>query len=250
MIHYFEYNGKDSRDYDVYITDKSAYNKPQRDISFESVVGRSGDLIIDNGRYKNLDIEYNLRLFAKEIIGNNNPNDFAFAFSRVADWLRSNNNYCRLTDSYNPNYYRMAVVNSSISLTQKHPMIGDFSVTFNCKPYIYNFSGDNIIEIAQSGEVIYNYENSDSLPLIRAYSNNSSSPTTIVFAINERGFSVTNVLDYVDIDSEMMNVYKGETNMNANYSASSFPTFNIGSNTITFVANVSKLSIKPRWRSI
>ena len=251
MIHSFTFNGEDSRDYGIYIVNKTAFNKPEKDVSMIQVPGRNGDLIIDNGGYKNLNIKYNLRLFARDIIGTNEPSDFSFAFERVANWLRAGNNYSVLTDTYNPGYYRYACITSSISVTQRHPMIADFAVTFSCKPYKYHMDSTDI-ELTRNTSIT-NYENAESLPLIRVYTNveyDSETETQHYFSFGGTMFHIKNINGYVDIDSETMNVYKGTTSMNNNYYNDTFPTIKPGSNEIVFVQNVSKLVISPRWRAI
>lgn len=251
MIHHFSYNGKDSRRFGVYITDKTAYDKPERDISMIQVPGRNGDLIVDNGGYKNLSVKYDLRIAADNIRGINNPDDFSHAFEKAANWLQPTNNYFVLEDSYNPGYYRMGCIKSAISVKTKHPLIADFSVTFSCKPYRYRVESEEI-EITEN-TTINNEENAESLPLIRVYTNvvyDSETETDHYFSIGDNTFHVKNINGYVDIDSDMMNVFKGTTAMNNNYYSDTFPSLMPGSNVVALLQNVSKLVITPRWRAL
>ena len=58
MIHDFSFNGKSLFDFGVIVTNSPEWVVPQRDVTSVSIPGRSGDLIIDNGRYNNLSIPY------------------------------------------------------------------------------------------------------------------------------------------------------------------------------------------------
>lgn len=252
MIHWFDYNGQSTRDFNCYITKKTSYDKPERDITSLSVPGRSGDLIIDNKRYKNISIEYGIKFFTDDITGRDN-HDFSAQYRRISSWLTPTNNYFVLSDSYDPDYYRKACLSSSVNLTHPRKDIGTFSVKFNCKPYRYSYDGENTYTLTSSG-TIYNPEDEESLPLIKIYIGETYQIATIIvggtlFKVNTTGTAI--------IDSEMMNVYKrsGSANVNLNgaYTASGkdgFPILKSGNTTIQLVYGIDKVEIIPRWRTL
>ena len=110
MLNYFKFNGGDSRDYGVLIRNKKTYNQAEKDITFEPVAGRSGDIVIDNGRYNNVEMGYGVTLFAPTLDEKNiNQNiNLAYSTQDLKDWLIADGNYYKLTDCYDPDYYRMA----------------------------------------------------------------------------------------------------------------------------------------------
>ena len=247
MLNWFEYDGEDSRDYGLYILQKQPYNAPQRDISFISVAGRDGDLIIDNGRYKNVDISLKLRLFAKRLTSDENG-DFLNAYKRVLDWLQPNTDYKVLADSYDLEYYRKAVIKSALTVNRLHADVADLSLSMSCKPYKYRFDGDKIITCSGGQTTIfYNDENAEALPLIRVYATDAL-PLTVY--MNGRTYAFSSVDGYVDVDSETMNVFKGTTNKNSTFNATAFPKIIKGANSVSMSSNASKIEIKPRWRSL
>lgn len=249
MINWFSYNGRDSREFPIYITSKNSFDKPERDISIVEVPGRNGDIIIDNGRFKNVKIDYGLKFIVEGLTGWENY-DFASSYNKISEWLRPTAEYYNLTDSYDPNYYRKACLKSSIKLKQLHYDIGAFNVSFSCKPYRYRFDGEDVIQLT-SGGTITNPESEYSLPLIRVYSTSNGDVTfTITTDSGFLTFLVMNVEGYVDIDSEAMNVYKGSSNYNNNYVHSGFPKLAPGENTIEFTSNVQSIQITPRWRTL
>ena len=54
MMNAFQFNGRSSSEFGVYISGGGTYNAPERDVEFMAMPGRSGDLLIDNGRFKNI----------------------------------------------------------------------------------------------------------------------------------------------------------------------------------------------------
>lgn len=257
LIHNFTFSDINSRDYGLFIRTKQSYDKPQRDMSIISVPGRDGDLAIDNGSFKNIDIKLGLRLFVPPI-SNNKVDNFNFAYSNAVKWLKQTAEYCVYSDSYDPDYYRLACIKSALTVTQKRYDIADFDVTFSCKPYKYRWDGDTVATL-DSGSVssitIYNPEDYDSLPLIKVYTAATYDPSTTrthSFSLNGVTYSITQINGNCTIDSEMMNVYHGSINKNKNYQQTAFPKLIPGTNTLSLIGggNVTKIEVTPRWRTI
>lgn len=57
-MNYFEFNGVRSSDYGLIISSKDIYSAPASDVSFVSVPGRNGDVMIDNNRFLNVTVSY------------------------------------------------------------------------------------------------------------------------------------------------------------------------------------------------
>lgn len=247
MINYFNYKNKDSRDYGILIRNKQTFDAPKRDIDFVSVPGRDGDLLIDNGRYPNVDMTYGIMLVAPSI-NPLNPNeniDLAEASKAVRQWLMSNYNYYQLIDSYDPDYFRLAVFSGDIKLETKNTSIAYSDIKFNCKPYRYRIDGQKNLTTNASALTLFNPESLFSLPRITVKGNG-----TLTITVNSVTYTVTNVVNSVIIDSEMMNIYNPNqsTNYNRYASFSTFPKLKSGTNTITPGTNVTGIDIIPRWR--
>lgn len=54
----FTFNGQAASDFGLLVSDKDIYFAPARDVSFVSVPGRNGDVLIDNNRYENINVSY------------------------------------------------------------------------------------------------------------------------------------------------------------------------------------------------
>lgn len=249
MINYFNFNGKDSRDYGVLIRNKKTYNQAEKDITFEPVAGRSGDIVIDNGRYNNVEMGYGVTLFAPTLDKKNTNQNVNLSYStqNLKDWLIADGNYYKLTDCYDPDYYRMACYSGGMEFETFTTNIAKTDIIFNCKPYKYRNDGNSLIEVSD-GESIFNPEAHKSLPYIKIYSITETG--NVVLRLNDQTIYLSQVDEYIEIDSEMQNVFKGLTPQNNLLKSTNFPILLPGINRINYVSNVAKVEIIPRWRTI
>lgn len=170
----FEFDGESSKNYSVYITGEAVYNAPEREVEMISIPGRNGAFALDKGRFENIEVTYPAGIFA------DNELDFARAVSNLRNYLCSKKGYCRLTDDYNPDEYRLAIYKSGLEVDPAQLKAGEFDITFDCKPQRYLMSGETPMDIT-SGENILNPTLSDSQPLIEVegYGNISFGDFTI-----------------------------------------------------------------------
>lgn len=253
MLNYFIFNGKNSLDYNVLIRNKTSYNAPERDIDIIPVAGRDGDIIIDNKKYNNISMKYGLAMVAQHLYQPNKNLDMAYAIKDFNSWIyQVQGGYFKLTDSYDPLYYRMACITDGISWNTKTENYAESEIEFTCKPYKYLIDGEKTITISEQQTTINNPENFTALPLIRWYGKTATCIIIINGSIYK--FDFTNVQhDYVTIDSEAQSVTAGSTNYYSNYTPSSsqlFPTLKAGNNTIFKQGGTTKIELVPRWRCI
>ena len=228
------FNGHSSLEYGLLITGKGSYKGAQRDITYTSIPGRSGDLVTDNGRYKNVKIPYSLALL--------NTTEWGFdELTRlIKGWLLSEQGYFPLWDSYDGKYYRLASYSNEVDIEQELRDLGKLKLSFNCKPFKYSFEGQRTVEMTAAG-TLYNAEQFESKPYIKIVGSG-----TITLTINSAAVTLSNVDGYIEIDSEMMNAYKGTTAANSQMSGA-FPVLAPGKNNIAWTGNVTRLEIVPRW---
>ena len=231
----FIYNGK--RSYDdmcLIITETPPFVAAEREVEFTSIPGKSGDLIEDGGRYKNVTIPYTVAALT-------DPFDLPLLVKKIAAWLGATGGYFILSDTYDPNYFRYARYSGNLNIADILLKIGTAQLNFNAKPFKYSFDGQQAITISASG-VIYNPEGFASIPYIKITGNGD-----ITLSIENSSFAFKGVNGYIEIDSEIMAAYKGEELQNDKISFSDFPTLAPGANHISTVGNVSKIEIVPRW---
>lgn len=154
-----EFDGESSGNYGVYISGEAVYNAPERDVEMMSIPGRNGAFALDNGRFENIEVTYPAGIFA------DNEYDFAKAISDFRNFLCSKNGYCRLTDGYNPDEYRMAIYKSGLEVTPAQLKAGEFEIIFECKPQRYLMSGESAIPVT-SGDTLLNPTLFDAKPML------------------------------------------------------------------------------------
>lgn len=230
MRNWLIFNEKSTKDYGVYISGLNTYNAPERDVEVISVQGRNGDLTIDNGRYKNIDVKYPAFIY----------NRFNANIEGFRNYLLSQRGYKRLEDTYHPNEYRLARYKGGLNAKVVDWLeAGEFDLVFDCYPQRFLKEGEHTITIETSGSIYNNYQ--PSKPLIRAYGEGTFTIGSVTVTIDE-------AIDYTDIDCELQECYKDtlETNCNANVTLTDFPVLESGNNAIS-MTGITKLDIIPRW---
>ena len=202
---------------------------PERDREYVSVPGRDGDLIIDNGRYKNITLNYKAYIIK----------DYNVNIRGLRNALNSKKGYKRLEDSINVEEYRMAEALPFEVDEYGILRAGELTISFNCKPQRFLKSGEQAIEFTAAGSIHNEYM--PSKPLIRAYGTGS-------FTISGVSVQITTANEYTDIDCELMEAYKGSTNCNGNIvlTNGTFPVLNQGDNSIG-ISGLTRIEITPRW---
>lgn len=154
--------GSTSASFDVAITGEGVYNAPERDVEQVVIPGRNGELMLDNGRFQNIDIVY------PACIAADSQADLADAISDFRNFLCSKIGYQRLEDDYNPDEYRMAIYKSGLEVSPKIRQAGSFEIIFNCKPQRFLKSGETAVSIA-SGGTISNPTAFESKPILEVF---------------------------------------------------------------------------------
>ena len=229
------FNNKSSADCRIQVAHPPGYAYPERDYTITHIPGRNGDIIQDNGCYKNVERTYEVSFDA--------PNeDFATYANAVSAWLHSTTGYARLEDSYEPNYYRMATYQESNIFENLYNQAGTATIVFECKPQRFLKTGDNIIAI-QNSLTIMNPTGFEAYPLFKV------TGTSGVLTVNGNSIALSSIDDFVMLDCELQDAYKENINKNSTISGT-FPVLKPGSNTIRWTGGISSVTMKPRWWTI
>ena len=155
----FTFDGEKSTDYGVAILGEGVFNAPERDVEMITIPGRSGQFVLDNGRFENIEVTYPANLIA------DSEADFAEALSDFRNMLCSKRGYVRLQDDYHPDEYRMAVYKSGLDVDEKVLRAGEFEITFDCKPQRWLTSGETAVAVT-SGDTLTNPTLFEASPLL------------------------------------------------------------------------------------
>ena len=240
---YFVFNGTSSAELGVRIISKNIYSAPKYDINLISIPGRNGELVSNNGRFSNVGVSYSCFLPAKTI------DELGTKIRNVKKWLYAEpGEYHDLSDSFDSLFFRKAIFNSKLDVTDQVSKIGIFTVSFSCLPFKYSEEGQEVITITEATE-IYNPYPFDSKPYLKIYGSGNG---TLVFDSEEgiKTWTIANISSYVECDSELMNFYKGTQLKNSDVTGSTFPILKPGTNYIAFTGGITSIEIIPRWVSL
>lgn len=231
-MNFFTYNGKSSRDFGIFISGEGTFGGPERDVTLYDVPGRNGSLLVDNGRFKNITIPY--PAFIRR--------NFKARADAARAWLLQPSGYVRLEDTYHPEFFRMArFVGPMDFATRFLNYSGEITLNFDAKPQRFLRSGEYPIEFTAPGDII-NTQSYDALPLITVYGNGGGA-----LSIGGTSVSITDIDEYVVLDSDTQNAYKGTQNKNSLVQLDEFPKLIPGDNEIGFSGGITKIEIVPRW---
>lgn len=122
---------------------------PERSYEVIEVPGRDGDVVIDNGNFKNYRQSYSVFIDA------NDPDEATYqrVSSKIAEWLLSSPGYQRLEDSYDPEFYRMAYYSGGSNFSNFFNIYGRGSIEFTCAPRRFYKSGEEEITLINGLEL-------------------------------------------------------------------------------------------------
>lgn len=146
-------------------------------------------------------------------------------------------------------HFRYGVISSSLDIEEQLNKVGSFTVTFNCKPYKYSFSGQQTVAADDSTLTVTNPTAFESRPYIKLYGSgavtlNISSPDSTNL------WTISAIDEYIEIDSELMNCFKDTVLKNDTVTGEGFPMLKPGENSIACAGNVRRIEVIPRWRHL
>lgn len=230
---YLNFGGYDSRNFGVYITGSGVYNAPERGYDFIEIPGRSGDLIGNERRYRNLELTYPAFIYR----------DFKTNMQTWRSALLATTGYKKLRDSYYPDEFRFACFYAGVEVEPTaRGDAGSFDLTFYCKPQRYLDSGQTAIAYTTSGQTLVNPTPFNALPLIRV-------DGVGTLTIGDYSLTITAADSYTDIDSDTMECFKGTVSKNdyVVLTDHKFPELKFGENAISWTEGITRVQIQPRW---
>lgn len=140
------FGGVNSADYGIYITGEGVFNAPKRAVNMVAVPGRNGSIAIDQGHWDNIEVTYPAGTFGMD------EEEFRTALSNFRNAIASQVGYQRLTDTYHPDEYRMAIYTDGLEVEPTtYNKAGEFELKFNCKPQRWLTAGEVPVTIGEWG---------------------------------------------------------------------------------------------------
>lgn len=210
--------------------------RPSEQVDVYQIPYRNEDLVIHSGRYMPYIQEFEFALQNPALI------------SQINSWL-SGKGKLYLENDYEQfnrdGFYIASVIDG---WTYDHDIQGDdvyvFTVKFKVDPFFYHNSGETKKTFITQPIKLYNSGTIYSEPYIRI---NGSGNITLT--INSQLITLTDIVDYIEIDSALMVAYKDTLNEGRKMSGE-FPVLDVGLNNISWTGNVTSVEIKTRVRDL
>lgn len=136
MRSYFLFNGQRSTDFGLNIEEYPAYTTAQRRVTEFEQPYSNGVWLYDTGRFGNASAEYAVYLKAQR-------RRLPEAAARVATWLQGPSGYQVLTDTYDPEHFRLARFAGPLDLSSWFHWYGRATLEFTCLPQRWLYSGQS-----------------------------------------------------------------------------------------------------------
>lgn len=232
-MNYFYFDGGRSIDYGIRISKEATLSAPERDVEVFSVPGRSGELVIDKGRF-------GPQLVTYEAFFRCPDGERAAYARRIKSWLLGVTGYRELADTYDRQYYRMARYSGALDIEAVGRRFGKLNLTFSCQPFRLRQDGRALRELPLESTV-YNPEDWPSKPYFKLYGDGD-----IRLAVGGRVWQFSGVSGYIEVDSEIMETHKGLLSQNSKKTGDSYPELAPGWNLVK-ATGASKIEMIPRW---
>lgn len=229
------YNGKSSKTIGLEVETYPDYQTPRRSYEKIHIPGRNGDLLIDQHSWENATRTYLVSIgsFKKR---------YDQMMNEVSQWLHSALTYVRLEDSYEPEFYRLAVYLGENSFTNLFNQGGKATIEFDCKPQRFLKEGDISISVTDTT----NLENPTiftALPIIHVYGAGKGSLTVGNYPV-----TISEIGTEIVLDSEIQDAYLNTLNKNSMVSLENgFPKLEPGKTPIGFSGGITKVEVIPKW---
>lgn len=259
-MHNFTFNDVSLSAFGGRILQAPLHTVAKRNIEFVKIYGQSGDEIIDNESYDNVD--FSLKIAFLPLLGQQSARQLAYA---IIDWLAPlQNGYYIYRDTYNPGYFTKAVLKNLGEIERTLPTQLTATLKFNRVPFWYCDDGVNAVEM-EPGETLQliNPENYSSKPVLTfTYTGNNTSTLSGRIMLNNDRIYTINTMSGVKkfiYDGVLKQNYGLDINNAKIYLTSSPPTFPVGTielkvlpssgSGVPFDGNF-EFSVIPNWRRL
>lgn len=247
------FNGQHLKDIGGIVTEPPKYPLSSRELSFISAPNKSGDIIVDKKRFKNIPVTYKVAHIPSW--DTHTGRQFVFMLS---DWLQSVYDYAILRDTDSPGYFRRGVCTGITNVTEPLSGMVEAAISFICDPFLYNDTGTRalVYEHTSAGAdtysiVINNDEKWSSEPVIKLTGRGAFTLTVNDTVIEVTALGDADTDGVIIIDKPRENVYDASgVPCNDKIEGLGLPQLLPGENNITVAAasaGAYTLEITPNW---
>lgn len=238
----FILDGVNSEDYNVFIQRTPLIETPARRVELKNAFGVHGGIPYDERAYDNTSLQ--LLMF---IDGNDKIKDR----EKVDSLLRNTGVFKELIPYWDPDkiYYIMNTDSTQYESPSWYGEKQTLQANFTVKPYKYLRNPKDIV-FTKSATAVNPFISDVAQPLITIEGTGD-----VTLTVNGVNYLIQNVTSSITVDSERYSTYRRLSsgfieNQNSKYRQKNYPIFTPGSNSISVSGNTTKVTVKPRWRSL
>lgn len=218
----------------AYIASAPKRRKPKRKMTVTQIPGTNREVVDMEDAWETYEQPYSM------FVGDGSLDFVEEALADVAKVLYKTG-WQVLLDDYDPDHYRLAYFQGPFDVENRKTRVGKFDISFVCRAERFLETGDTPV-LVPSGEGITNPTSYASKPLIKITGSGSGTLT-----VGDTIMSFTDILDYLYIDCDKMDVYRLPTEDRNSLMSGEFPILESGINVIAFTGGITSCEITPKW---
>lgn len=234
----FSINGVNAYDLGVFAVRRPNIPAPVKRVSQQTVTGRNGVLVIDEGTYDPVEIKIECNFMSTS------PDTFAYESRKVKNWLLSNQKGELIFNDDPDFFYKTQIIQCS-EIERASKKIGVFDITCTCEPFTYLSAGKNEIDLPESIQNDFYV----AAPIYKL-----AGEGVFTLTVNGNSFSV-NVAQNATIDTSLMLVYRTDSGALINQNTqgefeSLFLKNGVNLIQVQKPSDDSTIKIIPNWRAL
>ncbi|MBU3112008.1 phage tail family protein [Clostridium lacusfryxellense] len=222
---YFNYNS--SLNLNLFLEKYPSIPISNEDYEEVPVEGRNGTLFINKGTYPNVVVPFVFALRSE---------DFEIDFDKVYEWLLDIEDNRFIFGRVDRCYLVKKVIFGD--LQKEFRSIGEFNVDFVFEPFKADLE-ETLYTITSNNFSFEYFGNAPAESLIKIYGNGN-----IQITINGETMQISNVVNYVEIDSNLLQVRNLDSTSKDDDTLGNFNMFEKGTNTISYTGSVTKIMVE------
>lgn len=234
----FWFAGRHTSEFNMYVEKYPARKTAARKRTAIAVPGRNGDLHFVEDAFENYEQPYECYFHG--------PQPMPIVAHQISDWLHGDGSYRELSDSYDPETFRMATFVGPMDIANTLNKYGRCTVVFDCAPQSYLHSGLETVTFTQEG-ILTNPTLRTALPIITIRGTGSGK-----LIVGDITVEIKQMADQIVLDCDTQNAYRQledgtMENLNSCIYAPVFPALGPGDTTIRWIGDITSVEIIPRW---
>lgn len=141
------FNGRPSTDFEMIVTEYPVLSRGVRRGDAYQIAGRNGTQIREDDTFENYTMTYKVAF----------PEDRgpSVTTAEIARWLLGSSGFCRLEDTFEPDFYRLARYAGPLNVSQLLDKCGEAPLAFDCQPERYLKSGEKAVTLFENVDLIH-----------------------------------------------------------------------------------------------